>query len=118
VLGFGFADSWIKDVNKTKRLFGGTYAKAVFEDEVPLADDLSHWKAGTQSAGRTALMVPETQTGTRLSPTALDVAGLCDVGWDTATCRQVIPAPSTLWLTGLGILLVLWAGSRTPRVGI
>ena len=87
VLGLGTANSWENLISGTE--FTG--AAAVAEHGGPVAvTDGAHWDTGTTSTvftgddSQDAAMTPSITTGTRKVFTALDVAGLDDIGWDIA----------------------------------
>jgi hypothetical protein len=79
ILGLGTCDSWFTHV--AGNTFTGPAAMAVFGGPVPLAPDQAHWADGTTSDGVNAVMDPVLLDGTRLMFSALDYAGLADVGW-------------------------------------
>lgn len=104
VLGIGTAASWqvlISGGNLT-----GAHSEALNGgNPVPLDVGLGHWVEGTQSdiylttTDQEAAMDPTLIVGTRKYFTALDMAGLQDVGW------QVVPEPTAWpWLAGLAVL--------------
>ena len=86
VLGMGIADSWDNLIRGTQ--FSGVAAVAEHGGPVAVTEDGSHWAAGTTStvfagyASQDASMTPYISWGTRKLFTALDVAGLDDIGWD------------------------------------
>ncbi|HWE95244.1 MAG TPA: pre-peptidase C-terminal domain-containing protein [Tepidisphaeraceae bacterium] len=84
VLGLGTADSWNTYVSGN--VFTGPRARAANGGKDPaLSPDREHWADGTFStvngAKQLCEMDPFLQTGTRRALTALDYAGLEDVGW-------------------------------------
>lgn len=87
VLGFGLSDSWANKIIATG--FNGANAKSVYGGVVPM-NDSAHWKSGTLSNGRTAIMTPEIQNGVRQLPTRLDYAGLQDLGWQLSTPQVTV----------------------------
>lgn len=102
LIGFGTAPSWTTWVDQQNTSFTGPRALAEYDGngDVPLANDLAHWAAGTTEGGTEALMTPVLQQGTRKELTALDVAGLADVGWrvnhaPTAVDDQATTPPNT-----------------------
>ncbi|MCE9591660.1 MAG: tandem-95 repeat protein [Planctomycetes bacterium] len=80
LLGFGTSASWTNLKSGTD--FTGAQSVAEHGGNVPLSTDLGHWADGTTSGGREAMMDPTLTQGTRKTPTALDFAGLDDIGWD------------------------------------
>jgi hypothetical protein len=79
VLGFGTADSYDNIAGTTT--FPGQFSIASFGSPVPLASDGDHWDQTVRSNGKQASMTPVIQNGTFTSFTALDFAGLADIGW-------------------------------------
>ncbi|MDB5304633.1 MAG: Calx-beta protein [Phycisphaerales bacterium] len=84
VLGLGTADSWNTYVSANT--FTGPHARAANGGKDPiLSPDRGHWADGTFSTvngvKQLCEMDPFLQTGTRRALTALDYAGLQDVGW-------------------------------------
>ena len=91
VLGFGTSASWETYVSGTK--FIGPHAEAADGGKaVPLAPGLAHWADGFKSTvngvSQFAEMDPYLITGTRRAFTALDYAGLEDVGWTVLKAQQ------------------------------
>ncbi len=83
-LGFGTANSFTTFVSsgtfigaKSEAAHGGT--------AVPLDPNNAHWAEGTNGGGQEAAMDPTLTVGTRKNFTALDFAGLDDLGWDFNT---------------------------------
>ncbi len=85
LLGIGTAASWETYVSASN--FVGTQSVASFGGAVPLAPDSSHWAQSVLSQGVQPAMTPTLLQGTRKEFTALDFAGLQDIGW----LRQVAP---------------------------
>ncbi|HHJ14584.1 MAG TPA: VPLPA-CTERM sorting domain-containing protein [Gammaproteobacteria bacterium] len=114
VLGIGTADSWDAQVNAGT--FTGSNSVASFGGSVPLSTDLGHWANGTTSqvdnTAQEAAMDPNLTTGTRKRFTALDMAGLDDVGWDVAP----VPVPAAAWLFGSGLLALTGVARRKRSV--
>lgn len=111
VLGYGSADSWFNLISFTDGTFTGAAASAVFGDVVPLGDP-AHWADGTKGgpgqSGAEAAMDPSLLVGTRKEFTALDLAGLTDIGWEV----QVVPIPAPVWLLGSALLGLLASARR------
>jgi len=82
VLGFGMADSWDNLVVNFQ--FSGSRSVAEYDGvgNVPLDSSARHWAEGVTDGGREVAMVPVLNHGTRKVYTALDFAGLDDLGWD------------------------------------
>jgi hypothetical protein len=85
-LGIGTATEWQALVSGS--VFVGANAEAQNGgNPVPLSADLAHWANGTTSVvygtatSQEAAMDPDLQNGTRKKLTALDAAGLQDIGW-------------------------------------
>jgi hypothetical protein len=117
VLGFGLAPSFEERVLLGS--FYGSHAIATLGGPVPLTADLEHWAEGVSSLApdglREALMDPTLARGERRLPTALDWAGLADVGW------TVVPEVGSGLASLSGLLgLAVWraaARSRRARQG-
>jgi PKD repeat protein len=82
VLGMGTADSWAALIANGQ--FSGPRSVAEYDGigNVPLSADFRHWADGVTDGGREAAMDPILTMGTRKPFTALDFAGLDDIGWD------------------------------------
>ena len=87
VLGIGISDSWDNLIDDG--LFDGAAAKAENGGAaVPVDSGGGHWALGTSSTVfggydvQTASMTPSTSFGIQRYFTALDVAGLDDLGWE------------------------------------
>jgi hypothetical protein len=113
VLGLGTAGSWFADISGSS--FAGASVVATQGAAVPLDAGKAHWTTGTLStvvgAGtvQEALLTPGLATGERRYLTALDLAGLQDVGW------AVVPeAPVLAWVAVLGAA-GLWRARRRRR---
>jgi hypothetical protein len=84
-LGFGVSTQWTSLVSNSK--FVGQAAVAEYGGQVPLAPGNTHWTEGLGStvfggtATQAAAMTPGLTTGTRKRVTAIDAAGLTDIGW-------------------------------------
>jgi hypothetical protein len=88
VLGLGTAPQWQSQVS------GGTFhggnAMAVYGGPVPVSSGGDHWAPGVTVNGHQASLDPSLPYGVRVPFSALDVAGLADLGWNTA---DAAPAP-------------------------
>jgi hypothetical protein len=84
-LGFGGADSWDAQIVSGK--FAGPASVAEYDGSgnVPLNGGRDHWAEGTTDGGDEAAMDPTVTVGTRKVMTALDFAGLNDIGWEVGT---------------------------------
>ena len=86
VMGFGTSDNWDNLVSGEN--FTGKTSSAMVGSSVPLepAPDLGHWLDGTTSQvnglNQEAAMDPSITDGERKLLTALDYAGLEDIGWE------------------------------------
>jgi len=89
ILGFGTTSVWDTKISNSR--FVGTNAVAVYGSGVPLAD-ADHFTNNLTIDGRRPAMVQIFNTGERLLPSRLDLAGLQDIGW------QLIP--QTVRVTG------------------
>lgn len=113
VLGIGTAASWFTYVSGST--FTGSNSVASYNatsggngTSVALSSDQAHWANGTLSialgvgGSQEAALDPDLTTGTRKYFTALDMAGLQDIGWTT------VPEASTfVWVAVIGALGVL-----------
>ena len=83
VLGIGTADSWQTFVDGTLGVFTGPASVAEYDGTggVHLNAKLDHWEEGMIDEGESTLMGPVMPDGARKLMTALDWAGLEDVGW-------------------------------------
>ncbi|MFW5731655.1 MAG: matrixin family metalloprotease [Planctomycetota bacterium] len=86
VLGFGLSDSWYAHVDDELLTFDGAASMVSHGGAVDLDPYLGHWKDNILSevggASQEAAMAPFLTTGTRKRLTALDYAGLADIGWE------------------------------------
>lgn len=87
LLGIGTAGSWSTFVDAANEEFTGPASVAEYDlaGNPPLSSDLGHWANGTLESGQEVAMDPSLTNGTRKPLTALDYAGLVDVGWDVKT---------------------------------
>ena len=112
LFGYGSADSWFNSIDAG--LFTGEAAVAVYGGPVPVSE--AHWAEGVMStvAGipQETLMDPSTPAGVRQLPTALDYAGLTDIGWQVTA----VPLPGALGLFLLGAGPLAWLGLRRRAV--
>jgi hypothetical protein len=97
-LGLGTSTDWTALVDAANVKFTGTNSKLLNGNQsVPLASatNLAHWAFGTQSVvygastSQEAAMDPDIQKGTRKKLTALDAAGLQDIGWSLGSAPAV-----------------------------
>ncbi len=86
VLGLGTAGSWQTYVDAAQGVFTGPASRLEYDmgGDVPLdPDTLAHWREGITEGGQPVLMDPRLPNAMRIwYPTALDWAGLADVGWN------------------------------------
>ena len=113
-LGFGSSSEWQTLVSGSN--FIGANAKAQNGgNAVPLSPDLMHWLAGTTSVvygtstSQETAMDPDLQNDTRKQLTALDAAGLKDIGWSLGA----VPEPSTAVLMLVAGLIGYSAGASS-----
>jgi hypothetical protein len=102
VLGIGTAGSWKDKISAG--LFHGGAADAVYGRPVPVDGAGAHWAPGTRVGGALADMDPSIAAGERHPFTALDFAGLQDVGWQLGAAAP--PA---------GVTPVAGAGTVPPQ---
>lgn len=91
LVGIGTAPSWDNLVTGTS--FTGPVATAEYDlsGNPPLEADGAHWLDDTTDNGFEAALDPTLLSGTRKLPTALDFAGLDDLGWDITPTLPVGP---------------------------
>ena len=86
VLGLGASASWETYVDAARGVFTGPASRLEYDagGDVPLdVATLAHWREGITEAGEPVLMDPLVPNALRIwYPTALDWAGLADVGWN------------------------------------
>jgi Ca2+-binding RTX toxin-like protein len=92
LLGFGISPSWTTLVDTATNTFTGSSSAAEFDGagDVPLDSHQAHWADGVQDGGEATLMDPILTLGTRSNLTALDLAGLADIGWQLAGSDLVV----------------------------
>lgn len=89
VLGFGTADSHFDRIGTAHT---GARSVAHYDPgtaSVPVTSDHTHWADGTMDDGAETAMDPTLTLGTRKFLTALDYAGLVDVGWELVSVNEV-----------------------------
>jgi Matrixin len=123
VLGLGTSPTWESMVNTATNpdVFTGAKSTTLFEGSVPLASGDAHWADNTMSTifgtgvVQEAAMNPNIASNTRKYLTALDVAGLQDIGY------TAVPEPAIL-SSGIALALALLGlrrgRSRFARSGI
>jgi hypothetical protein len=98
LLGFGASEAWSR-VGATGQFFG-PQAVAVFGGPVPLTSGNFEWQEDTLSQGQRTLMDADLEDGERITPTALDLAGMEDIGWTLQTTSPppppAAPPPPTI----------------------
>lgn len=94
LLGFGTSDSWQARVSGSS--FTGAASRGEYDGtgNVPLSVDRAHWASGTNDNGRETVMDPELTTGQRKIYTALDLAGMDDIGWELPLAAALTSANS------------------------
>ena len=111
VLGFGTANSWTNHVSGS--LFTGVNAEVEFGGPVPTdaaGSAAQHWADGTTDHGQQCTMDPILNSGERDAFTALDFAGLQDLGWSLLSVPQPMgPGPYTS-IVGVASTGGWWAG--------
>jgi len=109
-LGFGIVESWMTYVDDINDVFTGPASISANNNTAPGLEpiNLSHWAEGFLdfTTGDEAAMDPSLLRGDRMLFTALDYAGLVDVGWQ-------VPEPATLTLVGMGVVFVASRRRRT-----
>ena len=97
VLGLGTSQAWTSFVDTTNNTFTGPHAEASYGGPVPLDTSASdgtidgHWAESDLSDGQVPVLIPIYQ-GTQ-AYTALDWAGLSDVGWNVNHLAPTTPPP-------------------------
>ncbi|MEM7082478.1 MAG: PEP-CTERM sorting domain-containing protein [Pseudomonadota bacterium] len=117
IFGFGSADSWFSQIvtgpDGTLQ-FEGAASMALFGGPVPL-ENSAHWLEGlfSEVAGefQETLMDPSTPAGERQLMTALDYAGLNDIGWETVP----VPVPAAFWLLLSALGGWAWTGRSAQK---
>ena len=92
VLGVGTSSQW--NANLSGSTFVGSNARAVYGGAVPLSPDRAHWADGVTVGGAATVLDPVLPRGTRIMWSALDAAGLRDLGWGATTITSPPPAVS------------------------
>ena len=127
ILGIGTAPSWYGKVQGT--YFFGSHASGVYGAPVPLNSDRSHWADTITINGQPVSLDPVLNYGTRVTWSALDQAGLRDIGWAAGApvspppppISPPPPAPPPVTLPPVGgtaRLPVLVSGARDGRVHV
>ncbi|MEQ9455632.1 MAG: PEP-CTERM sorting domain-containing protein [Phycisphaeraceae bacterium] len=112
-LGFGNSD-WEGLVSGG--LFTGSASSALFGGNVPVSGDQSHWIEDTESVlygsifEQETALDPDLTTGTRKLITALDVAGLEDIGWEPSVAAFDFDSDTTLDAADLDVLIAAIVG--------
>jgi hypothetical protein len=119
ILGIGTAPSWYGKVQGT--YFFGSHARGIYGAPVPLNADRSHWADSIAVNGQPVSLDPVLNYGTRVSWSALDQAGLRDVGWAAGVpvSPPAPPPPPPVDLPPVGEpdrLPVLVSGAADGRV--
>lgn len=110
LLGYGGADSWknkIDNVNGSL-FFHGPASVIEFGAPVPLFNQ-SHWADGLMSdvngISQEAALDPSLTVGTRKEFTAIDFAGLSDIGWEVLA----VPEPSSIAFLVVPMSCLVWS---------
>ncbi|MCX7421441.1 MAG: FG-GAP-like repeat-containing protein [Planctomycetia bacterium] len=114
LFGFGTAPSWQNQISGSN--FTGPVSKAANENvNVPLGD-AGHWALSVTSGGELATMRATLTQGQRHLMTAIDFAGLDDLGWTVTTpvLLDFGDAPDTTSGTGTGNYQTL-SSNNGPR---
>ncbi|HEX4612698.1 MAG TPA: FG-GAP-like repeat-containing protein, partial [Urbifossiella sp.] len=93
VLGIGTASRWFAQI--ANGTFTGPNAEAVYGGPVPVTSDGSHWKDGLTVNGQPVSLDPTVTPGARVPFSALDYAGLEDIGWTIGTGDGTTPVATT-----------------------
>ena len=88
VLGFGTADAFAALSASQPIRFTGSSATALYGGDIPLSSSGTHFQSGVLSSGIPTLMDPSRPGGTRTEPTALDIAALLDLGYESTSSNQ------------------------------
>ncbi len=110
VLGFGIANSF-KNLATELHMFTGAVATALYGSNPPLESNDAHWLNGTLYEGQQTAMGPSITSGTRNLFTALDWAGMADLGWEVLPI--LIPEPATWVMVALLMAMLLRRRSLT-----
>lgn len=111
IMGLGPSGSWQAQINfGATNEFTGTESVNLYGSNVPLDGDLAHWQDNLAGVPEPALD-PLIFTGSRKLLTALDYAGLADIGWDVPAI--LLPEPNTGLLVASALLLL--AGLSATR---
>lgn len=100
LLGFGTAPQWTANVSGST--FVGSSSRSAHGGPVPLSADRAHWADGVTSGRAATLMDPVLPRGTRVAWTALDAAGLRDIGWGATPISPPATAPPPIVSPPLG----------------
>jgi hypothetical protein len=110
LLGFGTAGAWT--TYASGGVFNGPASKAANGNQsVPLSSDGGHWKSGTMSNGQNVVLDPSLTNGTRRLLTALDFAGLDDIGWDLVPITAAVTGSHTYGDDGVYDIVAEISGS-------
>ncbi|QDV67282.1 hypothetical protein Poly24_09750 [Rosistilla carotiformis] len=94
LLGFGTSQSWNQLVSGNG--FTGAKSRAAYDGSGNVPVSGGHWSATITDDGQPTLLDPSLARGMRTYPTALDWAGLDDLGWTLAN-RQVTVSGSHVY---------------------
>lgn len=105
MLGIGGANSWLNTIVGDGSCSSGAAAtgaavSAANGGNACVESDAGHFLNGTSNGGQEVAMDPSLTTGTRKLFTALDIAALDDIGWETNS----VPEPGFGLLLGMGFV--------------
>ncbi|MFO0806100.1 MAG: FG-GAP-like repeat-containing protein [Gemmataceae bacterium] len=83
VLGLGTSPRWTS--LSSGGYFRGSSASTLYGGPVPLSPEGAHWADNIKYAGSDVALDPTITRGTRVTFTALDFAGLRDIGWTVSS---------------------------------
>ena len=95
ILGIGVSSSsgvttWDRQVDEANVVFEGPASRAVWNGDVPLASDLSHFANNEFGPiGRESVYDLRTSRGVRKTMSPLDWAALQDMGWDVNAATEI-----------------------------
>ncbi len=118
LLGFGTAESW--NNLKSGGSFTGAKSRAAYDagGNVPLSTDGSHWLETITEGGQKTMMGPIIQAGKRELTTALDLAGMDDIGWDVVNTSASLNASHVYPDNGTYNITISIAGSSLGTLSL
>ncbi len=117
VLGIGTAPSFSDKI--VNGAFTGATAESVYGGPVPVSPDQAHWAESVNLGGLQPVMTPVLTTGTFLTFSALDYAGLADLGWQVGASTGGTPTsnPASQNPTATGTSGTAIPGLTNPLAG-